>query len=733
MKKYLVLIFTVLLSFCFVGCNEPAEPVDDETKPTLIFQIDEGIRNLELLGQYSDNFGELDAAVDRITAACSPLKEKYDIVYHIYAHYHYRTVGFGGDATQPENRLSAVLKHFMNYMSEKGEQVLIEAYSSGVGTHQTGDLDTLPTVPVYYGDAVKIAGFTMDVDCIDWIAKTYPSFYGVRFHELIGSNDLGGMIQSGNEYARGFKVNATAIEAVIDTMKANGKKLVWGDHSWDKIYSNSDTDFWLDLVNYGIRKIGENLVINSSNNCSGDTVKNLSMKPYLKAADIKGASIGFSVQTWLWQEADTTSYSGYLGLTKWYVGAYMDMPVELMAASSLKAIENGASVIQYEPTEYFFNARPTHVNAKETYGGFTENGADYSPRVTLKYFIDLMTEEDTDKLPSMDPLDYYTSGDSKLAENLENNPPDKFFKTTLGVLGEEKSYFDTYNYAPDVIFNRNENRFLSEIFDGAVKAERINLTFGGVDEFVVLKNGNGNLVGDFYYHNSVNLGVDGNIFADNENGRVIDFVSANLIREYVNNLDNDPDELILAREKDGIVKFEVYRASDSAVQNVWAFRFEKAENSDSVLTEYLGMTETSASGFIALSSYRFRNVLHSDSTRSYDSIAVLTRDKDALSGRYLLKNSTDTEGETKTLGLSAAIDGEIIDVASGDLNQDRIDEIILLVGRDGKYYIETLTVGSDGFAYDDTYSFGLDGSADVIFTLRHGTYYKQSLFLASEK
>lgn len=734
MKKHIltILCFIFCFSVIFAGCKQDTEkPENKDEKPILMFQIDEGLRDSELLGQYRDDLSGLEGALDRIIAACRPLYEKYDVIYHVYVHYHYREKGFSQPKEEPLNRISPELKHMLQYMSEKGEKVILEGFSSGVNTHQTGQADSLPKVPVRYGDSDKINGLGMDVDCYAAIADTYSAFSGVRFHECVGSDTAGGEIRPGNTYPSGYRLSEYGVESIVDMCEEKNKLLVWGDHSWDKIYSSVRYDMWAYLLKYAREKLGKNLIINYSNN-SWDIIKSLNMQEFLTEEDCEGASKGYSVQSWFWQENDVASIN-LPNKEKWYKAAYMDMPVELMAAFTLEGINKGARVIQFEPAQYFFNHKACHVSGMIGYTGFYENEPDYSPRPTLLRFIDLVTDK-SDNIPSMVPNTYYATSESKLDLNMEDEKPKKYMQSTLGILGDGSRFYDTYSFdSGETMFEQNENRYSEAMLSGnIIDAAKINLTFGGRDETLIIKEENGNTVGKFYYYNSCELPITQNIFANNESGKVVAVTAANLIRNYVSALDNDPDEIIVARENNGLVFFdlyEAYNAETSSERPFWNFDYKIVANGRSILTEW-GVDSMPKNEFAGLYTLRTRRALYSDETRTIDSVSVATITDSGLSTVVKIKNLDRDESVVYDVATMLDIKGDIVDITTNDFDLDCKEEFVLLINQDGKYRIEVYKVNNEQFVKSEQYSFSLTGeNYKQIFGNFVGTYYNASLFL----
>lgn len=692
---------------CGGGGGKKEEKPSVKEKPILMFEIDEGIRNRELLGVYQNDFDGLHNALDNIFEATAPLKEKYDVRFHIYVHYHYKEEGFGkGDPSDPMNRISPVLHECLQYMEEKGESVYLEQISSGVHSHQhskdntgTEAIDSLPPVPVHYGDTNKVYGVSMDYEAIDAIAKEYESFAGLRFHEMVGSDTA--YLES--------STSTEAVMAAVDVCAANGKQLVWGDHSWDVIYTSPTVDEWKYRLEYARENLGKNLIVNFSNN-SWDLVKSVNLKPMLQEEDFVGANFGFSVQAWFWQENDVASLNTEKK-PKWYNTAYQDMPVELMAAFTLGGIEVGARLIQFEPPNYFFNYY--YQGDTQNAENFTENGADYTGRITMARFIDLVMAETGDRIASR-PDEFYTNREAQLDLNREEEPPKKYNQTTIGVLGDENAYFDVYNNDKMKVYRSKENRFLPTVTDGdLIGIERIALTFGCRDELLALKKTADGAVAEFYFYNSVCLYKDEVLFKDNANGTVVDFTTANILSEKVASLEGDPDEIIITREKNGVRSYEVYKAVTlNEAGTWWPFRYQ-----------YHGELEGAVSGANPFG-YRMRNALKANETRVVDFVGYLTVNGNTLSVKLdAMQGKQEFSIETEIVA-----GGKIVDYVLADINLDIEDDIVLLIEKeDGTFALEVYKRNALAFVKQDKYAQTVDGKAEALFSMRTTTYYNKAL------
>lgn len=738
MKKIICFVLSVLfaLAISLTGCKKnDSSSIDnppEESKPMLLFQVDEGHHDYEMMGAFRNDFQKLRNALDYVFDSTEPLTEKYDVSFAFHCQFQYKESGYGGDPSDPANRIAPELKEVLSYAQTKGQTIILEQISSDIRTYQfalTGETvenPQIPAVPVNYGGSEYAYGTSMDMQALEWLMQTYPSVGGVRFHEMIGSQKKFG--------ATVAKVSLSTARATIELCEKYDKLLVWGDQYWDNLYDSSKfpadwASEWKEIVLDACERLGENLVINGSNN-SWDIVKSLSLdaESFLKKTDRPGASIGFSVQSWFWQESSVCMTQWSEG-TKWYTAAYQDMPVELMAAFTFGSFENGAKLVQFEPTTYFYN---WHMAGNDIidYDGFYESAPDYSPRITMKRFVELLLADKKD-LPVMMPSSYYSKSESLLRANDEANPPKKYNQSSLYAIGNNNSKtFDVFNVDPSKLYEFNDYRLTDSVKSGDILAiERIALTYGCRDEFFVLKQTENGIIGQFYYYNSSCLYTERNAFADNENGKILSAVAVNLKRNYSKNLGGDPDEIVVARKKNGTVTFEVLCERDTSVSSIWSFEYVKDTDSEELLKEYIGCVSMPADRFGKLLAYRTRNAVYrNDQTRVTEYLGYCSYGDDSI--HLNLSLIPGVPGAKKiNISQDIPVGGSVIDVTVVDINLDVEDDIAVMYrDADGNCRMDFYMRDGLNFIPLSLMSQSLGkGDFSRIFSMRTTTYYNKAL------
>lgn len=149
-------------------------------------------------------------------------------------------------------------------------------------------------------------GISLDLDCLEDIFEKYDIVKGVRFHELIGTHEIG---LNGNPH--GFTVDFDFLTEVAEVCKKHDRRLVWGDHSWFLAYTESGKyGMWLDHLRKACEILGDNITVNYSNNGWGGQQYALQYT-YNMADFCNNNRWGYSVQSWWWQEKDAQA------LPKW--------------------------------------------------------------------------------------------------------------------------------------------------------------------------------------------------------------------------------------------------------------------------------------------------------------------------------------------------------------------------------------------------------------------------------
>lgn len=712
--------------------KEPAEVPPPAEKAMLLFEVDEGLGRAELTTIYGEDRMMLDRALYNICDGLAPLKEKYDLAVLIYPTWHYYENGFEGkDPAEPLNRISDDLKYVLEFFEEQNVKVYLELVSSGIDTSQNGEVldenrQAKPMPPLHYGDEVKYNGLSMDMETLAALYEAYPAFAGVRFHELIGSHDLG---LAGNNH--GFIVHEEMLRGIFETVAATGMKLVWGDHSWNTVVTETGDpvegrEYWTEWLDMCIDIVGtENLTLNFSNN--GWPVGQY-VNDAFRFKNYRGTNYGESVQSWFWQELDCGTMqwkpngTGSMQ-TKWYAHAQNDCPIELIGAFTLRALKQGAKVIQYEHPQYFFNYNAVSTNNNGVaepldYAGYYEETPDYSVRLRTKRLIEMLLDPETPNNPSSVLTDYFADNLSDINNYSVANPNAKRYYQTILTAGSEAGVrvFDTFNSDPGKWTENSENRYRGSMTEGTSMAVRFNLTFSAIDEILLLKETDGGYVGEFYNYYGGLIQTDNYTFKDNENGRVVSVVPVNFVSAYEGCLEGDPDDCVIVREKDGRLTYEAYRTvAGTAASGKYAFGFVLTE------TGFAGLAgiPDSAENYLGSVSWRTGNAMNADATRPLDA-GILSLQK--------TQEGVRVAGAIGEAAVDAAIElsgGEALAAATGDADADYDDELFLLVREDGisKVYVYKWADGAFVPMPESTIELGEETPA-YIFTTAVRNYRK---------
>jgi len=668
-------------------------------KRTLLFEIDEGIGENELVSLYKNDFDKLDAALGNIYDSLVELTDMYEVAVLMYPTHHYKREGWGAGSAQPLDRIDAALQHTMQFFEDRGGliKVYLEIYSSGIATNQNGALASLPPAPLYHTpEAEGRIGLSMDVDTLKGLKDAYPlSMKGIRFHEAYGS-DLVWRVNNGQG---GFQFDEELVRAFIDASAEKGLKVIWSDSGWLIQYPVDDsskryvydpnkkpyfqTEPFSTLQDYAEEKLGDGIVFNWANNNYHPT----SMLGYWDAFVGEGfydylqwdqpftdfpftnrtsAKWGMSVQSWFWHEMNNQLNS------KYYLFGENNMPVEILGAYALKGLADGAAIIQFEPSWYFFNM---NIPYAAPYRGNYEQAPDYSERLAMKRLKTMLLNPGSADNPPTNLKQWFDENQEKFIRNNVDDAPLNYWQSTLaaGWSDGQRTYLDNFTGADDWSEN-SANRYHPYVFSGnVVDSLRIDLHGDGLDELALLKEGAGGVKQlEFYSVNSGLLGTGVGIALDNEDGQFVGLAAANLIAEVEKQ--GDPDEIVVFRSRagDSRLNARIYKVkwSDSLLQ----FQFEAlpyAQN-QAVLDAHLDPSMLEASSFVKAVGLRTESYKLADHTRSTDRLAVVSSQGGKL--RVGLKSDKSVVS-TELTGLT---DADQVRIAAVDADTDRRDELAVV-------------------------------------------------------
>lgn len=717
------LIFILFLQVLTGGILQSCISEGREEKKELVFLIDEGMCGKELITRYGNDKSAYYKALDNISGSLKPLQSRYTVSVLVYPTWAYNANGFSDkeDVKDGVNRLHPSLRYVLNYFAEKNIGVYLELYSSGIYTNQNGEMGEQPLVSKHYGSEEYVKGFSMDLECVDSILGKYPALKGVRFHELIGSNDL-------KDNGHGFPIDFDLLVEIAGICAKHNKKLIWSDHSWNLVY-NAQVDNRFQkykIWNYYINKVcdimGNQLTITFANNGWGSEYESLTYE--FPMAGYRNTQWGYSAQSWWWQEIDARALPRWSeecgGGYRWYPNAMFDMPVELMAAFSMCAFQQGASLVQLEPAYYFFNFYKPDMPQY----GQCEYIDDYSAKYQLKRYIDMMINSDKypQKYPSMKPTDYYSVNICELLDNKWGRLTKKYNQTTLILYGNGMESYDTYNSNPSVWFYFQPTSYIREVFKTKVKkAIRVDVLFNLIDEFLVLRDTTGILQADIYNRNGVLLTSCKEMVADNTDGIFVDICALNLEQngmDYATELFGDPDEIVVLREKKGMINFTVYKNVVADVSSSTPAGFTYVE--DSNLSNQLNKKYPSVlkSDYVCVLGMRTSGILYMDNSKSLDELFVFTNGVKGIDIYSFIDNSLQT--------LHIPMDQDsLINIYSADVDLDWQDELVMHTSTRQLIPYSLITDGTHQYFVE---SFPLRLFVDVnqaVLPLRYTTYFKE--------
>ncbi len=723
------MVILTLLYLTFSACK-PVEPIIPPVIPPvttitgekeLMFEVDEGIKGGELVAKYKDNLNLLDNALENIYNGISPLQSKYNVSVLIYPTWLYKESGYGqGSPAIGINRIDPALLHTFNYFKSKNIGIYLEIYSSGIYTNQNGELGTQPLVKRRYLKPETIKSLPIDLDCLEDIFAKYDVVKGVRFHELLGSN-------AQKDNGHGFAVDLTLTTEIASICKKYNKKLVWGDHDWNMAYTDpTNYGMWLPNLEKACDILDSTLTIDFNNNGWGSEI--IALQYSRTMANFRSNNKwGYSVQSWWWSEKDNQSLPMWSdGSIRWYSDAYLNMPIELMAAFTLETFRRGGNLVQFEPSFYLFNFYNPAEQTTNRVGQY-EQTPDYTGRLILKRFVDILLNYDKSpsSYPSMNPADYYVNDRSQMMNNKWTEKPKTYNQSTITVFGDKVKIFDTYNSNIGTWYNNNENRYRDWVFSGSViDATRVKVDFKMIDEILVVKSKAGQLSAEFYNYMSTYYTKCDNLVSTTTDGNFVGLTALNLKRNYAgktNTFFGDPDEIVVARSNGTNIKFTVY---EKVFVNNGATCQNFSYAVDDLLTTQINSRfgTIHSSDFIQLLGMRTQNILYVDNTRSLDNLLIVTK-----TNNNQVQIKGEMNGSVSSIDITKSIDiipVTIKDVKCVDANLDYVDEVAFLLS-DNSIRFYTCNVKGN---YDFTPLSNLPNvgnNARKIMSTRWTTYFKE--------
>ncbi len=672
MQHHLIGMFVAFAVLSTLTANASA---DTARRPLLVFEIDEGFPT-SLLACCKDDIPTLDACLNNICSSLSPLTARYDVAVLIYP-----THVYDRSAAEPIDRFHPVLRHTLDYFQKQGRiTVILEAYSSGIHPVREAPLHDRPD------DKGRI-GWAMDLEALAALKDAYPNtLKGIRFHELYGSNLISQINNS-----RPF-LDEEVVRGTIDLCREKRLFLLWSDSCWlmksppttgqpsyvydEKYKPCFQAEPYRSLQDYAEEQLGSNLCFSWANNNYHFT-PNLGFwdakvgpsKPGVEhplpdwlyysmpfkefPLKLKGQALwGMSIQSWFWHELTNTLNRRYYALGE------NNCPVEILQAYVLKGLREGASVLQFEPSWYFFNEDLAVYGPKL---GVYAQKPDRTETLVMKRLTHTLLHPDDPSNPPHDLSAIFDRNQQRFLENSLSNPPCNYSQSTLLVAetGKPLQCYDSYSYGPRWMA-QSRDRYGEWLFGGDVLSiHRIELQGDGIDDILIVKrDAHGRLTAELYDQNSVRIGDCGSILDDNSEGRFVGLTTANLVPEVT--ACGDPDEIIVARRSGDRLNLRVYKATPESDGRT---RVEYRPLTDKENHRVLGGLMSERSGFVGLLGIRREAVMYSDFSRSLDIPAVVYRNGSSLCIRAFLDGKIS---EWKLAGST---------VLTLDSNLDRKDDL----------------------------------------------------------
>ncbi len=107
--------------------HEPGRTPTRNTRPWLIFQIEEGWRH-DRVNRYRDDWPNMDRILDRIRQALVPLLPAYRVAVLLYPVHFYNRNGWGeSGGTMPASRIHPGLHHFLSFFEASVTALVVQA------------------------------------------------------------------------------------------------------------------------------------------------------------------------------------------------------------------------------------------------------------------------------------------------------------------------------------------------------------------------------------------------------------------------------------------------------------------------------------------------------------------------------------------------------------------------------------------------------------------------------
>jgi hypothetical protein len=567
--------------------SQPAATTPVSTsRPLLLFEIDEGFTN-SLVSARRNDFASLDACLEHIYQGLAPLAARYEVAVLIYPTYLYDRAGWGTPRHTPEQRFHPALRQVLDFFRARRARtpisVFLEAYSSGAASQQSGQAGRLPPPTLHGGaDEPGRLGLTADLSALGALREEYPDvFAGLRFHEVYGSDMVWKSVRT--EPQRGFPLDAELVRGCVELCRRTGMRLLWSDSCWLMksppttgepafVYNEAHPPYFMaepyrSLQDEAERQLGSRLCFSWANN-NYHPAQNLE---YLDAQvvpsrpgvarplpdwlywrtpfthfpfkDRTQARWGMSIQSWFWFELLNTLQGRYVLLGE------MDCPDEVLGAYVLKGLREGAAILQFEPSWYFFNEQAPYRRTRPT---LCSSEPPYAGRPALSRLTQILLGPDEPGAPPSS-LEALCDRDQQwLLENDAARPPKTYAESslllaTLPTPASEPPAVVCFDCTSSGASwrQRTVERVPAQMLSGMDQICRVDFAGGGADGIAaVSKDGRLTIMADYGAVQEAET-----LAGQKTEGPVIALCAANLDQEIVGR--DDPDEIVVARQIPG--------------------------------------------------------------------------------------------------------------------------------------------------------------------------------------
>ncbi len=510
-------------------------------------------------------------------------------------------------------------------------------------------------------------GLTADLSAFNELRKDYPDiFKGLRFHEIYGSDLVWKTTQA--KLRHGFPLDPEVVRGCVALCASTGMRLLWSDSCWlmkcppttgepTFVYNEAYPPYFMaepgrTLQDDAERQLGGRLCFSWANN-NYHPAQNLEYLDASVGASRTGSARplpnwlywrmpfdhfplrgrptalwGLSIQSWFWFELVNTLHGHYLPAGE------MDCPEEVLGTYVLKGLREGAAILQFEPSWYFFNEQAPYAKLRQT---LCRGEPEYAARPALTRLVQILLHPDAPGAPPGRLESLYDRDQQRLLENDPLRPPRTYAETTLLLA---LSPARTSEPPAVVCFDftssgarwreRTVERVPAPMLSGISQVCRADLAGSGVDGIAGITH-DGRLA---MFTDCGALQGEQVIGQPTTEGLVVGLCSANLVQEVVDQ--DDPDEVVVLRQVPGRteVSFCLY-GRDASPRAAWHY----CETNCARLRASFAAINTNYA-FLGIVGLRTKAWRFADGTRPLDRLVLLqARSGDEVVARVLAGNS----------------------------------------------------------------------------------------------